>query len=150
MTDRAYSTFAAAFQAEHHDMSGLVQRLRQVFGGNRAWSPEAAREAVEAIAALEEHLEHHFRVEEAGGYLEEALAVAPRFSDLAEKLLAEHPVLLARMAETTALARRATAEPVLVDALKKQVSELLGNLVVHETAENRIVQQALNSGIETD
>ncbi|HJT35582.1 MAG TPA: hemerythrin domain-containing protein [Pirellulales bacterium] len=150
MTDQAYSTFAAAFQAEHHEMSELVQRLRQVLGGNRAWSPQAAREAVEAIASLQAHLKHHFMVEEAGGYLEEALIIAPRFSDLAAKLLAEHPVLLARTSETTALARRAAAEPVLLEALKKQVTELLGNLVAHETAENRIIQQALNSGVEVD
>lgn len=142
--------FAAAFEAEHREMRQLVHRLRDAVNRNRSWSREVAREAVRAVEAMRTHLRHHFAQEEEGGYLEQALAMAPRFSDEAQVLLAQHASMLKRIDEVAEVARGAVEDAELWPQLKLQVKDLLRNLIAHESAENRIVQQAFNVGIEVE
>jgi len=77
MTDETHQAYVAAFGAEHHELRHLVHALHEALREERPWSHEAATEAVELLAALHTHLEHHFAQEEDGGYLEEALNLAP-------------------------------------------------------------------------
>lgn len=142
--------FAAAFEAEHREMRQRVTALRNAVNRNRAWSRETAREAVEAVEAMRTHLHHHFAQEEAGGYLEQALVMAPRFSDEAQVLLAQHPVMLNHIDQVADVAQGALEDAELWPQLRLQVKDLLFKLAAHEGAENRIVQQAFNVGIETE
>lgn len=150
MIDQEYLAFATAFSAQHREMRRLVQKLRHVLNHERPWSRELAKKAVAAIEALVVHLNEHFAQEEEGGYLEQALAVAPRFSDEAKDLLAQHGMMLQQIGETLQTAKRSVEDPAAWTALRTETRELLRNLVAHETAENKIVQQALNTGIETE
>jgi hypothetical protein len=54
------------------------------------------------------------------------------------------------MDQVAATANGATAAEDPWRELAVQVGELLHSLIAHETAENQIVQHALNTGIETD
>jgi ABC-type transporter Mla subunit MlaD len=143
-----YFTFAKAFQAEHRELGGVLQRLRRALGNGRPWSASAARDASRAIEELQAHLHHHFAQEEEGGYLEQALAAAPRFSGQAAELLKQHPIVLAQVAQAVRTARRATSDATAWPVLKEQVKRLVGSLVAHEKAENSIVQEAFNTGFE--
>ncbi|HWB09686.1 MAG TPA: hemerythrin domain-containing protein [Pirellulales bacterium] len=149
MIEQEYFTFAKAFQAEHRELGSLLQRLRRALGNGRPWSASAARDASRAIEELQTHLRHHFAQEEEGGYLEQALVAAPRFSGQATELLQQHPVMVAQVAEAVRTARRATSDSTAWPVLKEQVKKLLGSLVAHEKAENAIVQQAFNTGVES-
>ena len=149
MIEQEYFTFAKAFQAEHRELGCLVQRLRHTLGSGRTWSVSAAREARLVIGDLETHLHHHFAQEEEGGYLEQALVAAPRFSRQAGELLKQHPVLLTQVAEAMRAARLATSDATAWPVLKQQVKQLLGLLAAHEKAENALVQEAFNSGFES-
>lgn len=142
--------FAAAFEAEHREMRQLVHALRDAVNRNRPWSREVASHAVKAVEAMRAHLRHHFAQEEAGGYLEQALAMAPRFSDEAQVLLAQHASMLQLVDEVAQVARNAVEDAELWPQLKLQVKDLLRKLTAHESAENRIVQQAFNVGIEAE
>lgn len=142
--------FAAAFEAEHREMRQLVGTLRAAVNRTRPWSPEAARQAAAAVDVMRTHLHHHFAQEEEGGYLEQALAMAPRFSDEAKTLLAQHPLMLKRVGEVAETAQAALEDAELWPQLRLQVKDLLYQLAAHEGAENRIVQQAFNVGIETE
>jgi hypothetical protein len=150
MIDQEYLAFAAAFEAEHREMRQLVQALRHVLGQERPWSRELAHEAAGAIEALCTHLKEHFAQEEEGGYLEQALAVAPRFSDEAKSLLQQHGLMLKKVGQVLETAKRAEETPAAWMPLRMETKDLLQQLVMHEGAENKIVQQALNSGIETE
>jgi hypothetical protein len=142
-------TFANAFQAEHRELGWVLQRLGHVLGNGRPWSTSAAREASQAVEELDAHLHHHFAQEEEGGYLEQALVAAPRFSSQAAELLKQHPAILAQVAEVVRTARRAGADATAWPVLKQQVKQLLVSLVAHEKAENAVVQEAFNSGFES-
>ncbi|HVX63432.1 MAG TPA: hemerythrin domain-containing protein [Pirellulales bacterium] len=150
MIEQEYLAFAAAFQAEHREMRRLVQVLRHAMGKEGGWSKESAQEALKAFEALKAHLKEHFAQEEEGGYLEQALAVAPRYSDEAKLLLKQHGLMTRQVAHAVETARRAVDEPGAWAALAAETRELLQKLVEHETAENRIVQKALNTGIEAE
>jgi hypothetical protein len=142
--------FAAAFEAEHREMRRLVRGLREAVNRNRPWSREVAQGALRAVEAMRVHLHHHFAQEEAGGYLEQALAMAPRFNDEAQVLLAQHGAMLRYVDEVVEVAQGAVEDAELWPQLKLQVKNLLRQLVAHESAENRIVQQAFNVGIEVE
>lgn len=142
-----HAAFIAAFQAEHREMGGLVQTLRRVFDDAQAWSPEALIEGTEALAALTTHLRHHFEQEEEGGYLEEALSAAPRFSQEAALLVAQHPVML-RQANQALEFARSVDDAAAWQTLKNDVKSLIAAMIAHETAENKIVRQALNTDVD--
>lgn len=142
-----HAAFIAAFQAEHREMAGLVQTLRRVFDDAQAWSPEALNEGTEALAALTKHLRHHFEQEEEGGYLEEALSAAPRFSQEAAILVAQHPVML-QQADHALESARSTDGAAAWGRLKNDVKALIAAMIAHETAENKIVRQALNMDVD--
>jgi hypothetical protein len=150
MIEQEYLAFATAFQAEHREMRRLVQVLRHALGKEGGWSRESAQEALEAFEALKTHLKEHFAQEEEGGYLEQALAVAPRYSDEAKELLKQHGLMTRQVAHAVQTAKHALDEPDAWTMLATEARELLQKLVEHETAENRIVQKALNTGIEAE
>ena len=106
MIEQEYLAFAAAFQAEHREMRRLVQVLRHALGKPGGWSRESAEAAFEAFEALEAHLKEHFAQEEEGGYLEQALAVAPRYSDEAKHLLKQHGLMTRQVAHAVETAKR--------------------------------------------
>lgn len=139
--------YVNAFRTEHHEMHKLAELLRETLDKQRSWSAAAASEAVHALKALTAHLQEHFALEETGGYLEQSLAAAPRFSHDAARLLGEHGELLRRANEAIVLAQGAKDE-IAWEKLKSVVRSLLTALLAHETAENRIVQEAFNSGDE--
>jgi len=150
VVDDEYLAFAAAFQAEHRELQRLVQALKHLFAADRPWSRELASEAACMLDELRAHLHQHFAKEEEGGYLEQALAAAPRYHEQAEALLRQHGSMLQQMDQIAATAKGATAAENRWRELPVQVRELLQSLIAHETAENQIVQHALNTGIETD
>lgn len=147
MIDDEYAAFVAAFRAEHRELHKSVQTLGRVLDKSRSWSQKASNEAAEALAAMEKHLRRHFAQEEKGGYLEESLAVAPRFSHEAAQLLDQHSVLLRTANQALESARR-SSDAQTWEKLKSEVASLIAAVLAHENAEDQIVQQALNSGEE--
>ena len=144
--DRA---FVSAFEAEHRELHQLVQEVRE-FVIQKPWSRETAEHARNVLKRLREHLEHHFAQEEAGGYLEEALVHAPRYSSHASRLLAQHPVMLGRLFEVLTLADTGVELPTVWPMLQQRVSDLLKELMAHEAGENQLVQRAFNTGTSLD
>jgi hypothetical protein len=148
MIDQEFLAFAAAFQAEHREMGSRLQRVRHALDDGGDWSGDAAQEATMAIEALERYLRQHFAQEEEGGYLEQALVAAPRFSSQAAELVRQHPAMLAQAAAALSTAREAASDAARWPVLQRQVQELVSALVAHEQSESTIVQQALNTGVE--
>jgi hemerythrin len=139
----------AAFDAEHRELNHLVQETRQ-FVIHMPFSGETAEQSRHVLSRLRAHLEHHFAQEEQGGYLEEALVHAPRYSSHASRLLAQHPVMLGRVSDVLTLAGSGDFTEARWPKVQQEVSKLLKELLAHEAGENQLVQRAFNTGVFPD
>ena len=79
----------------------------------------------------------HFTLEEAYGYFDEAIDVAPHIADNAELLRDQHPILYREITELAELAedlqyRQAT--PTAIRELSEAFSRFHGKLIAHEAA----------------
>lgn len=129
-------------QSEHDELCDRLRGLRATIEQLRA-APEGPREDfARLLSELRDHLRGHFAQEEQGGYMEEALSRAPRFSALAAELERQHPLLLG---EATQLAQLAGVAPASeLTRLLTRAQEFCAALARHEGAEARILQSAFN------
>jgi ABC-type transporter Mla subunit MlaD len=148
MTGETLSPFITSLKAEHRELQQMLRQIGDCLAASAASaSPrESAVYVEESLQALARHLKHHFEQEEAGGYLEEALAHAPRFGPRASQLLRQHPALLA---DTTELldACRTCRDPESWSRFRMKTGRLLKELAAHEAGENQIIQQAFNTDL---
>ena len=105
------------------------------------------RQVARLLKELTQQVLDHFAHEESGGYFAEAIAAAPRLSERADALLAEH----ARMAEQLVeLRQRAAVETSGVrwwHALEHEFAIFLNRFSAHEEAENHLLQEAFHDDI---
>jgi hypothetical protein len=85
-------TVNAAFLKEIKDDNRRVHELLDEAGGVIAAAPleNSSRRLVECLTELRDQLALHFSLEEAYGYFEDALDVAPRLSERAAELRSQH------------------------------------------------------------
>lgn len=151
MNGTRQEAYVAGFKAEHREMHGVLRKVEKAWrtceaGGWKA--PDCCR-LCEAMTALREHLKHHFAQEEAGGYLEEALLAAPKLATTADKLLAQHPLLLKHCCEMVEQLRQASADADLKQRLHDEYLDLRRKLQEHERGENAVMQEAFHVDLET-
>jgi RNA polymerase-binding transcription factor DksA len=91
---------------------------------------------------LSHELEAHFELEERGGYLADALAVAPRFSTKADLLQSEHRDLLSQIERLAERVCEAEAKAEEWMDIQRAFSELAEQLLHHERGENKILNAA--------
>lgn len=129
-------------QSEHEELRARLRALRESIEGLRA-APRGPREELSRqLCELRDQLREHFAQEEQGGYMEEALSRAPKFSALAAELERQHPLLLA---EATQLAHLAGTAPAAdLPRFLTRTQEFCAALARHEGAEARILQTAFN------
>lgn len=145
-----FEIYVHGVRADHAELETIDRALRaSLDAGERAqWKPEATLEILKQLESMSQHLERHFANEEAGGYMEEALALAPRFSSQAAQLLKQHAHLNQSFAQLLSAAQRVKDSPESWSCLTQQIVELLKKLEAHEAAENRIMQEAFNVDLE--
>ncbi|MGD9648040.1 MAG: hemerythrin domain-containing protein [Pirellulales bacterium] len=145
MADEA--AYVQQVKAEHYGLEQLLHQLEDAFAAARGngWPTKAIPQLVKLLTDLREEIERHFAQEEVGGYMEEALSLAPRFSGQAQALLKQHGEL--SQAVRALLAK--TRDPKLVDwsGLHAELQTLLKKLKAHEAGENRIVEAAFNEDL---
>ena len=98
---------------------------------------------------LEAALRSHFQHEERDGYLHDAVSAEPRLARLADRLFAEHAELLA----ATATLRRHCATASDTGDWSEFADAYAGfcrRFDEHETAENRLVQDAMNRDMQAE
>jgi len=100
-----------------------------------------------AMLKLRHKLSDHFRVEEAGGCLEQAVSRCPELSSEANRIEAEHDPLLAELDDITMLALEAESKEAQ-DNVHERFQLFVHDLRKHEAAENRLLELAF--GLEAD
>lgn len=101
----------------------------------------------ERLWKLAELVESHFDHEECGGYMAEALARAPRLTPTAEKLLAEHSILLDDAKKLQILARSGVESDAWWRQIDSDFRHLKSRLLAHEHAENKLLHEAFSRDI---
>ena len=134
-----------------HELDAQHQKLSGVFVEMIGWTQrvpnsndqcDSHTELLRLIAEAEQLLPAHFAFEEAGGYLSEALAVAPRLSRRAAALQRDHGKFAARFAKLATFARELRETDEGWDYLGVAIREFSRELRFHELEENQLVQEA--------
>ncbi len=142
-------TINAAFLQEIKEDN---QRLRQVLDELRDKDARwrlSARDLAHLLGQLRDQLATHFALEEAFGYFEDPLRVAPHLGERAEDLRSQHGALYSkasRLAEVADARARRTGE--LTSRLVWSSFEAFDAVLLqHESAENELIMQAFNVDI---
>jgi hypothetical protein len=137
---------SGSWLADHASLRQLLQAVAATIERQAARSVAVADMVVEAA----DRVLAHFRHEEDGGHLAQAVDAAPHLAVQAHGLLDEHEDLAARLGE---LRRHATAAVGSADWWKR-LGELfqrfLARFEAHEEAENRLLQLAYNEDIAAE
>lgn len=149
MIDARLYAYIEGVRADHQELRNLVRGIERQLNAAEAagWAKNEAQVVLTAIDELGRHLREHFAEEEAGGYMEEALALAPRFGPQAERLLKEHPTMLQQVGRLVELARCCCEQAQQGPELSRLAREFFATLRAHDAAENQIIQEAFNTDL---
>jgi hypothetical protein len=101
--------------------------------------------------AIQTELAHHFRDEEQGGCLEEAVARCPPLSADVQKIEAQHDDLLARLSELIDRCQCCgLPTPQQARCLEQELRQIVRELRIHEALENKIMQQGFKVCVEQE
>jgi hypothetical protein len=132
--------FFERMKCEHRELFGLMDEIRY----RLAATQHDIRWLSSSITRLCDLVESHFLCEEQGGYLHEAVQVAPHLRDKAEQLHGQHQVLLDEvrsMRDFAAMGVQGTIDA-WCHAFRGRFDAFADMLHVHEAHEDDLVQQA--------
>jgi len=125
----------------HHQVDDINRMFEQPSG---EITPDEVRALHARMMSLRDNVSKHFRQEEAGGYLEEAICRSPTVAAKADSLQKQHQELLD-------LIDRVLAAPHVIDApadvwrkLQREFVAFCKRLLAHERAENALLAKAFN------
>lgn len=137
--------------AEHDELhgafEGIVQELAAIVAEHA--TADDVRRVRAKLESLLAQLEKHFRQEEEGGYLEEAMCRAPELRETADKLQVQHGEFCRAVDELIAGTERPEPPAAAWRRLNTQFAALAKRLAAHEDAENALLERAFNEDLGT-
>ncbi len=131
---------------EHRRIEKKVRGVEQIWAGRVRRSQLA--ELISALLDLRQTLRTHFREEDSGGCIDEAVARSPKLGDLALTIEKEHPILIEQLDQVVAAIQSAGVMGKPLESAKREFSQLVEQIERHEVAESELLEQAF--GIEPD
>lgn len=138
--------------AEHRRLDHLI---RSTLATLPAWDDAESSSWLPAmlagLTAIRDELAHHFREEEAGGCLEEAVARHPVLSSEVAQTQSEHLRLLLDLDELIARSQRLRT-PTIREAhvLDQELRAIVQALHAHEARENHVMERGFSLSLEND
>ena len=137
------SAFPELITSEHEE---LVRAVREA--GDELASPNRERNRVnDKLIHLSEFVESHFRQEEQGGYMADALRHSPQLRARAEALKEQHEQLQEEIDKLQLLVHSGVESPHWWERVQVDFQHFAARLTNHEHAENQLVQEAFNRDI---
>lgn len=132
--------------SEHREMERRVRQLFRLVEKplEEIQMPAAALDLHLHLREMRERMKRHFAEEAAGGYLEEAVARMPKLAVDADAVERQHPQLLRDLADLTESAAVIRSSSDAWNQIGIVVRRVAGDVLAHERAENRILQQGFN------
>lgn len=128
--------------AEHRRLHRMLRTARAAIVASHSPDRDAQPEDIARILRqVREELAHHFREEEAGGCLEEAVSRHPSLATEEQRIEAEHPQLLEAVDRQIALALDSDGTVEKRVALERGFDDLCRQLDAHEAAENVLLRK---------
>jgi hypothetical protein len=143
--------FLQEIKDDHHELRQLMHHTSAMLDHSGPVEIEYKR-LVEMFSKLRDQLAMHFSLEEAYGYYEDAIAVAPHLSRRAECLRGEHFNLfgeLCRLAEMSEQLLYHEMPGTLLSSLAGDYRRFLVRFREHESQERDLILEALNDDIGT-
>lgn len=143
------AAFLQEIKEDSHELRQLLSEARTALTGP-VGTHMPSRQLAELLAGLRDQLAMHFALEEAYGYFEEPLSVAPQLSAQAEALRAQHRDLYLKVCELVDHAQRRAYHESNGNSLRALTTEFLTfceKLQKHESRENDLMTQAFDDDI---
>ncbi len=135
--------FLEEIKDDHRDLWTLLNRIRAVCAAGM--KDHGGRQLVDMLEDLRDRLAMHFTLEEAYGYFDDAIWVAPHISENAERLRAQHVDLYREICDVADLAealRYQRVSPKTSRQVTDAFDQFHGRLIVHEGEERRLLMSA--------
>ncbi len=146
MVDHDYDlAFAELMKTEHDDLFRTIDQVKAALH-----SDSFQRHSVsDKFVQLSELIESHFRHEEAGGYMQEAVARAPHLRKRAAKLQEQHVELQEEIDKLQLLVHSGVESASWLERIITDFECFAMRLREHEDNEARLIQEAYNQNIGT-
>jgi hypothetical protein len=143
--------FGDQLAREHRELRELIEKISHtlsllISGGHSSDRPSPVT-VVDLLEDFRSKLQLHFAREMKGGYLSEALAVAPRLRRKAARLYEQHAPLAKLASEIPQRARTAGSSDREWRAVARRFSKLRSAFLKHEAGEDALVQEAFMDDI---
>jgi iron-sulfur cluster repair protein YtfE (RIC family) len=144
-----YQSVVMDIAHEHRELQHRLKELRRLAARpvSEDKLPAVLTEISEALLSLRLQMESHFRKEEAGGVIEEAVTRIPRLAGAAAHIQSEHPELLQRLDKALRMAEVTGPKSADWEKTRLAVDEFTTAMLTHEAAENRLLQQGFNEDL---
>ncbi len=140
------AAFLQEIKDDHHELRQLLHHTGIMLNRPR-WMPADLSRLVELLSKLRDQVAMHFSLEEAYGYLDDAVDVAPRLSRRAEQLRSEHYDLYSQLCRLADRAEQVlyheTGETELA-ALAEAFCLFSERFGAHERHESDLIVEALD------
>ncbi len=137
------SSLAELMKSEHEEIAREVQATREELE-----SASCQRNCInDQLIQLSELIESHFRHEEQGGYMAEALVRAPQLRPRAEALQKQHEQLQEAIDKLQLLVNSGVESASWWDQIRNDFQHFASQLTEHEHCETKLVQEAYNLDI---
>jgi hypothetical protein len=137
--DARHASVAESLSRAHQ---ALLRDLRRLQDMVRPDSNVSLAELRNCLGATYTHVCEHFRLEEMNGYMEELVKDQPRLQRIVEQLGEDHRALRQSL---DALHGEAIVASHVDNALREKVRCWIDRLMQHETRENDLIQEAVDS-----
>lgn len=143
------AAFLREIKEDNRRLHELWDEAAALLGAGPPHSP-SPRKVAETLGALRDQLALHFALEEAYGYFEDAIDVAPRLSERAEELRSQHGALFVELCGIVDRAEQWLYQETARDAapaIAGRFGRFLRELKEHESRENALIMEALNDDV---
>lgn len=140
------AAFLQEIKEDNHELKGLLDAAGEMFSLSRV-ARTPARQFVDLLTQLRDRLATHFALEEAFGYFEDAIEVAPQLSRQADELRNEHRTLFLDLCDLVEVAERLLYRETTAGVAKRLAArfrEFRRSLEEHESRENGLILDSLD------
>ncbi len=141
--------FLQEIKEDNHELRQLLADACAAISGP-VGTHMPSRQLADLLGSLRDQLAIHFALEEAYGYFEEPLSVAPRLSTKADALRNQHRDLYLEICELVDQAQRCAYHEGNGASLRKLAADFrafISKLQEHESQENELVLEAFDEDI---
>jgi len=143
------AAFLQEIKEDNVELTELLERTTAMTQLRR-WTHAEANRFYDHLADLRDRLATHFALEEAYGYFEDAISVAPRLAEEAESLRSQHEAMFSELCDIVELAERVRYHETRLakfHEVLQRFARFHERLKTHEEAEADLILAAFNDDI---